>query len=230
MSDFLSRVAARAVGEAPVARPRLPALFERPEAAEVSLEVVDEEVIAPAASAPALSDAPAEVRGAVSASTLDESDPRRTQDVLPPPPLAAEPPVVDAAPEQPQVVRRTRPESVTPPALPIIDAERDERAREGGFDLATDSEPAGASEAAVRTAPAVGVPATPAVPKAAPAAAAAEIVARPRDEQPAVRVHIGRLEVRANLQPAPAQPPRREDARSEGLSLADYLRGKREVG
>src|SRR6266508_1386106 len=60
-------------------------------------EYVWTEVRAPAASAPALSDAPAEVRGAVSASTLDESDPRRTQDVLPPPPLAAEPPVVVAA-------------------------------------------------------------------------------------------------------------------------------------
>ncbi len=46
-------------------------------------------------------------------------------------------------------------------------------------------------------------------------------------DEPPVRVHIGRLEVRANLeQPAP-KPARREPARQEGVSLADYLRGRR---
>ena len=60
-----------------------------------------------------------------------------------------------------------------------------------------------------------------AAPPPAPAAA--------REEGPPVRVHIGRLEVRANVQPPPAERPRREAPRDDGLSLADYLRGKREV-
>ena len=46
-------------------------------------------------------------------------------------------------------------------------------------------------------------------------------------EPPPVRVHIGRLEVRANVQeqPRPAPPP--QPAEPEGLSLSDYLRGRR---
>jgi hypothetical protein len=49
---------------------------------------------------------------------------------------------------------------------------------------------------------------------------------------PSVRVHIGRLEVRANVQQAPPQPqpPRRAEPRAQELSLSDYLRGKRAAG
>jgi hypothetical protein len=69
--------------------------------------------------------------------------------------------------------------------------------------------------------------------QALPAAAARE-AARPvpaavaREESPPVRVHIGRLEVRANLQPPAPERPRREPPRDDGLSLSDYLRGQRE--
>jgi len=48
-------------------------------------------------------------------------------------------------------------------------------------------------------------------------------------ESPAVRVHIGRLEIRANL-PEPAPPRPRTppgEAAVKGVSLADYLRGIR---
>ncbi len=48
-------------------------------------------------------------------------------------------------------------------------------------------------------------------------------------EPPAVRVHIGRLEIRANLpEPASSRPPTppRKDA-AKGVSLGDYLRGTR---
>jgi len=76
------------------------------------------------------------------------------------------------------------------------------------------------------------VPATPATvdfrfPEPAEPAAPAVV----RDEPRAVRVHIGRLEVRANLQEAPQQPQRgTRQAPPEGLSLSDYLRGRREAG
>jgi hypothetical protein len=42
-----------------------------------------------------------------------------------------------------------------------------------------------------------------------------------------VRVHIGRLEVRANLEQPQPQRPRRESERPQGLTLSDYLRGRR---
>jgi hypothetical protein len=48
-------------------------------------------------------------------------------------------------------------------------------------------------------------------------------------EAPVVRVHIGRLEVRANLQPAPASAPApaRSEPAPEELGLSAYLRGER---
>jgi hypothetical protein len=78
---------------------------------------------------------------------------------------------------------------------------------------------------------AVAAPAlTPAVPTVArvpeyawPADAAAASA-----ESPAVRVHIGRLEVRANLQEQPRRPERPPAPRPQELSLSDYLRGRRE--
>jgi hypothetical protein len=66
--------------------------------------------------------------------------------------------------------------------------------------------------------------ATPVVPTSVTAAAATARAAP--DDQPTVRVHIGRLEVRANLeQPAP-KPQRRQEPRTPELSLSDYLRGR----
>ena len=43
------------------------------------------------------------------------------------------------------------------------------------------------------------------------------------EQLPGVRVHIGRLEVRANLQQAPPPPRRREPEPAPQLSLTDYL-------
>ena len=60
--------------------------------------------------------------------------------------------------------------------------------------------------------------------------------ARSTDQAATVRIHIGRLEVRANLQAPAAQaravnapPARREPGAETALPLADYLRGRREV-
>jgi hypothetical protein len=75
--------------------------------------------------------------------------------------------------------------------------------------------------------PPTGAPPTGAPPiVAAPNAAFAELHLPPvpaaAERRPEVRVHIGRLEVRANLQHAPP-PPRREPQRAPELSLTDYL-------
>jgi hypothetical protein len=83
--------------------------------------------------------------------------------------------------------------------------------------------------AAVAATPASPVPASPSAPFEAPRATR-EAAAVARAEPPPVRVHIGRLEVRANVEEPRAQPPRRESARPVELSLADYLRGTREAG
>jgi hypothetical protein len=87
-----------------------------------------------------------------------------------------------------------------------------------------DGEGGPVASAAVRVTPAM-----PAVTAAREPALSAQ-AAPARREEPAVRVHIGRLEVRANLQHPPPEQPRREAPRGEELSLADYLRGKREAG
>jgi hypothetical protein len=49
----------------------------------------------------------------------------------------------------------------------------------------------------------------------------------PVADDPPVRVHIGRLEVRANLEQPPRRQPSRGPARPQGQSLSDYLRGRR---
>jgi hypothetical protein len=77
----------------------------------------------------------------------------------------------------------------------------------------------------------VAVPASPALPMLVPvpkATAAAPADAVPEELQP-VRVHIGRLEVRASLEEQ-ARPRREPEERpAAGLALADYLRGERET-
>jgi hypothetical protein len=99
--------------------------------------------------------------------------------------------------------------------------------------------------------PAPTATAEPSVPEVAPArsvpiAAAAPVVAAPivrrvvesrlerlrtvsttvaADERP-VRVRIGRLEVRANLEQPASRPERREPQKQQRTTLSDYLRGK----
>ncbi|MFL5936730.1 MAG: 2-oxoglutarate dehydrogenase, E2 component, dihydrolipoamide succinyltransferase, partial [Gaiellaceae bacterium] len=58
MSDFVARVAARAVGAAPAAQPRVPAVFEPPAAAS-TLDVAEHEIAAAAPRARAPREAPA---------------------------------------------------------------------------------------------------------------------------------------------------------------------------
>jgi len=218
VSDFLSRMAARAVGEPAAARPRVPALFEKPGAAgEATLEVVDEEVVAPRGTAGREEPHPAGTRApAASPPAWPRPDPEP----------ATAPPAPGATPSAP------RPHEIAVPPRAISSAQHHERLPEplqaGRPErlavTAADGRNPPLASAAVRVTPAV--PAVAAAPE--PALSAPAAVAR--HDEPAVRVHIGRLEVRANLQqPAPKQP-RREAPRAEELSLADYLRGKRRTG
>jgi hypothetical protein len=78
---------------------------------------------------------------------------------------------------------------------------------------------------------ATAVPATSAAPATVaatpPARAAVTTGAPARDDPPPVRVHIGRLEVRASLTESPRPQPLPAPSEPEGLSLSDYLRGRR---
>jgi hypothetical protein len=214
MRDFIGRVAARAVGERAAASPRVPSLFEAPGAVGgAGLEVIDEEVVAPAPNRGA--------RGAPSA-------PRQT--TVARPPSAAPPP-------QPGEDRATRVEAdAFPPAEPSAEpshgplGETDERTPDPLATTPAAARPGTRHEERAPTAVTEAVPVlTPAVPilaHALPHAVSAPAVAAA--EPPPVRVHIGRLEVRANLQEQPRRPERPPVPRPQELSLSDYLRGRRE--
>jgi hypothetical protein len=213
VSDFLARVAARAVGQAALARPRPPALFERP--AGGAFEVVDHER--------------PEAPDAAVAGTRAES-PARPAAAAGPPARAHEPPSAPApAPAEPRAPAAAPPTAAaaapggrTPAAHEPVPAE--ERAPSPGPGAAA---AVPVTVAAAQPAAAPVVPARPAAPVAAVHAAPAPASAPPAATPP-VSVRIGRLEVRASLHDAPSRPPRRESSPARELSLADYLRGRRE--
>jgi hypothetical protein len=219
MSDFLARLAARAVGQAAVAEPRLPSLFETgsgSEAQQDAFEVIDDEVT---------NRPPSVVQRDVSAA----STPSASGD--PAPPAAASTPVVRATGDvasqrsKPASSRQRqhatdRPDTRQTPTVAAGEAASDER--HGGPPLDADPVPP-----TVLAVPAVSR--ATASPVASWPARESIRAATQAPEPPAVRVHIGRLEIRANLpEPAPARPltSRRGDA-DKGVSLADYLRGTR---
>jgi hypothetical protein len=196
----------------------LPALYE-PEAgaAEVGLELVDEQVAAPEGPVPAHGDAPRRTRRDATQARAPEASRPRVPARSPEPPAAAPP-----AQRPPRLA----------PALPLVGRERDRLEPELVSAVAPEPVAPARSSAAAPAPKATAVPATPAVPDAGPSldvSAEGPLVAN--DEPPAVRVQIGRLEVRANLHEAAVQErPRRDEDAPRGLSLGDYLRGKREVG
>lgn len=212
MSDFIGRVAARAAGERAAALPRVPSLFEsQGTSSDPELEVIEQEVVAPAPS-------PRRTPAVVKASPPG-------QDVEPRGPSIAEGAVsaeIDASPA-PEPPEQFAPASPAParreqPARAPVDAPPGQARLRPGREthapvIAVASPSVTPAVRAVRGARA------PDMPPPAPAAVA---------EQPAVRVHIGRLEVRANLQEPARQQPRPEPRRPLELSLGDYLRGKRD--
>ena len=197
MSDFLSRLAARAVGETPRARPTLAS-------PPVEIAVEPSTAVAPLAT-----EAP--VARATPAAPVVRSEQPESR--------AAEPATRDTVVEQRTVVRDV---VVAPP--------QSGEAAEARNEPESTPDSTSVHERAAETVP------------AAPAAATAvskhviesridrtNTIAAAVEQEPPVRVHSGRLEVRANLQQAPPPPPkpRAEPARSEGLSLGEYLRGRR---
>lgn len=217
MSDFVSRVAARAVGQAASAQPRLPALFEPSGPGGGGLEAV-EEMVAPT---------PAASRSAASPAALEAG--RALEHPVAAPPGLARPQPGRPAPATPARPRHRQGYSASDKLSPAA-------AGDGGAAAESFVEPTSAERGAV-------APASPIAPVSAPsaAAAAAQPVARAAPvaspppvartaaaaEQRPVRVHIGRLEVRAALQEAPIPQRARERPRPQELSLGDYLRGRR---
>ena len=136
------------------------------------------------------------------------------------------------------VVAEVRARPQAQPTLAVSAAERDAREPDGA------AEPRRAAERpAVRAPGELETPqraAEPATALPVPTVAASPIEAPQtvspvaplaRDDAPPVRVHIGRLEIRANVQEPPRpQPARHESRRAEELSLGDYLRGRRGAG
>ena len=201
MSDFVSRMAARLVGDAVVAQPRLRGLFEADDPA-AGLDVVDEEVVARSSREAAAAVLP----------------PRPGSETPTPPSSSTVATRVEARP-----TAATR-EDVRPPATATTVPHAEPSPAPG---LVAESEP----EAAPPHVTVVAVPASPVLPALVPApkAAVSTPTAAEAEELEPVRVHIGRLEVRASLeeQTRPQREPEQRPA--AGLSLADYLRGERET-
>ena len=231
MSDFLTRLAARAVGAPPAARPRPPALFGELEPADARrVEVVAEEEI--------VSRPP----GARPGDPVAAPPHRVWLAGAGPPDGPVEPPArpreADEDEEGSAAPARGRPKSpdvVGEPSPPP--ARRAPAPGNDALELRTIARaPLPVPDPAPSAAPSpiravAAVPVSTRLLDPAPRAAAPQGTAPAREEPAPVRVHIGRLEIRAALE----QPPQRERPPSERpasreLSLADYLRGKREAG
>jgi hypothetical protein len=225
VTDFLARLAARAVGGQPVARPRLPALFEeldRTGESLAGLELVESEVLVLA---------PAVTRAAETAPTGVIDPPGR-------PEAEAERPRVSRDQLPPRPVPRAAPAAQRPAAEPAPGAS-ETRAGPAEAGRTDSGEPRTTTDGVreiVRTGRTPRAAAVPAVQRAAAASPVGAVRASRRAADspgasipgpPTVRVHIGRLEVRANLQAAPAPPPPRQREQEQALPLGEYLRGKR---
>jgi hypothetical protein len=204
VSDFFSRLAARSVGDVPDARP----------AGGFGVSAAPTAAPAVAAAAPPV------VRATPAAPEVRAATP--------------EAPVEPAVPDQPIAESEPAPVEL---AEAVTSAKPRVAEREPEPVSARTQEPlAPAAQAEPRTS------AAPVIVRATPVTAAAPVirhvaetrlqrvhsVATVAADEPPVRVHIGRLEVRANLEQPPQKPKSRpERAAAEGLSLSEYLRGRK---
>lgn len=209
MSDLLTRLAARAVGVAAVAQPLALPPFDAS-----GLEVVDGEHMARPAAGPGAEPAAATDHAeAVQASTPEGPAP----DV--PRPTAVRPAAHETAARVQVVARPDAGASPVPPTMgpqPVPTPAPLVAASPLPGPLPTASPPHIVSARPL-----------PAVPSRVTSPARTDDA--PEADAPTVRIHIGRLEVRANLTQVP--PPKREPPAAAGqeLSLSDYLRGDRDV-
>lgn len=240
MSDVLARLAARAVGQPPTARPRLPARFEPPGASDAGLVgLIVEDLVAPADTVPGdEAAAPGAPANATARAAEGRPRPSRPQAGAAPSPRPS--PDAAAAVREPAGGRPAAPPGTARPARRHAGASTpDGPRRSEAVASATPGradDPGGPSTTAAR--PAVRAPAPILPPRPHPSGAAAATTSPTAGPGvsptpgPVVRIHIGRLEVRANLDAPP--PPRRAEANTsrdagvEELSLGAYLRGERQ--
>lgn len=216
MSDFLSRLAARAAGDAPAAHPRVPGRFAG------SLMGVD-----------------------VAAPTATESEAGSTPDraSLGPPRLA--PPVPRAAgaearhPSPPVTRLEPRLSLPSPPPSPPTEAAQPISKRV--FDPSSADAPAvhrrepvavGSMVVPAVSGPVAALPLVSARPattaRAEPRDTAATSMVAEASAEPVVQISIGRVEVRATIAtPVAAPRPAAADRDEPHLALRDYLRGQR---
>jgi hypothetical protein len=211
MTTFLSRVAARAVGTQAAATPRPRSLFESAPRSEL-VEAVEQPV---------------------SSWSAPPSSPRIPLPQEPSEPLPdTAPPSVPERPARDEAKRRRPGDEPGPVSERVGSPQREVEVVAERFQTVA---PAGSGRASTAEAVVLAI-AAPAPPRArAPVVVAPGTARRPLrspahdsaiEPEPEVRVHIGRLEVRANIQPAP--PPRKRDPeRAPEISLTDYLRGSR---
>jgi len=218
VSDLLTRLAARAVGVPPLAAPRPATPFEREPQGDL-LELVAEVPARPQVQAPMPG-----ARPAPPAPGGERSRDERVRGEAAAAPGRGEPPAASEAGAErtPSVVREdlwspssAAPEPELEAVLPAWAARGEGLTPAHGEDV-----PAPAAPAATAV---VAVPATRPASAAAPPAPPGEL-APAAPEAPAVRVHIGRLEVRANLEQPRSEPTRRSESLEPALSLSDYLR------
>lgn len=227
MSDFLTRLAQRSIGAAPLIAPRLPSLFAPAE--EPNGNVADTAAAAAAGSAalvpatpqsqaagrtaPALGESPADIHSpqrSAAAEAANASAPAARGDGTPHHVESTRVPPVSAAQENAQVAPPLPAPVVSrlavPPETPATRGERDT--------------PAAAPEPWAPLLPQYEAKAESTAPFSAVTVPLADAGAR---TAPTVHITIGRVEVRANI-PASPPAPRPRAASQPTLSLGDYLK------
>lgn len=209
MSDFLTSLAARTLGQSPIVAPRLPSRFE-PEAGDRGISFED-----------------------IADARESAGRPRRT-DIGPTIPEIS--PVVqrrNAGSEPPQAANPAvfagRVSEVSPTKTYAGKSQRHDPNPEVGSDLRSGRAKADAERTKTRTSmnpsPARGV--LPATVRPMERQSNAALSRHETAVAPAIHVTIGRVEVRAIQRPEPARPARREPEEKR-FSLGDYLRQQRD--
>ncbi len=250
MSGFFETVAARARGETPAVRPRLPSRFESAGVGADPFELSIETTAAPWATPepaappdagpnprPAISmrgEATPPVAAPLAARVETVEVQARPVAPVPPAPRTPEAPAEMYALAEPAPALTQRPEVSSPAAVisaPLRSTETTAQPSPRAApppDLAVEQRPvttlASRVEYTLPAATARQTPAEPAPARATRAERRAAVLAAPREET-TVHVSIGRIEVRA-APPAP-EPRRREPARSPVMTLEDYLQSRR---